>query len=137
MNTMHLPLPLMNVIFCRNHDKTGYDKFENIASYSFQMRLPGRPAGRVISFYEDTLKIKLDRVGVQLAFAFYFFDDGCWNCAHPFHHRPDCVRDLNPTLHDIAKRMHEINHPPSPGRMMEKFERKLRYQNRGRPSSNS
>jgi hypothetical protein len=55
--------------------------------------------------------MKLERDSVQLAFSFYFFDDECWNCANPFHHRPACYREDNRALHLFAKQMHEINHP--------------------------
>jgi hypothetical protein len=71
--------------------------------------------------------MKLERDSVQLAFSFYFFDDGCWNCANPFHHRPACFREDNRTLHLIAKQMHEINHPLTPEQLMKKFEDKLRF----------
>ncbi|XP_035705547.1 uncharacterized protein LOC110846608 isoform X1 [Folsomia candida] len=120
--------------FIRNQDKTTHGKYEPVGRYSFQMRLPGRPAGEVVSFYEELLKVKLSREEVQLAFAFYFFDEGCWNCAHPFHHRPDCDKNLNKALHDIAKRMHEINHPLTDEARKKKLERKLLYQKPGRPN---
>lgn len=97
------------------------------------MRLPGRPAGEVVSFYEESLNVKLGREELQLAFAFYFFDDGCWNCAHPFHHRPECGKSLNKALHDVAQRMHEMNHPLTDEARKKKLERKLRYQKLGRP----
>jgi hypothetical protein len=66
--------------------------------------------------------MKLERDSVQLAFSFYFFDDGCWNCANPFHHRPACFREDNRALHLIAKQMHEINHPLTPEQLMKKFQ---------------
>jgi hypothetical protein len=113
----------------RNSDKTGFDKFESIEKYSFQLKLPGRPAGQVISFYEETLNVELDRDAIQLAFSFYFFDNGCWNCGNPFHHRPECDREENTRLHFIAKKFHAINHPPSPEELMKKFEKKLKIKN--------
>ena len=92
------------------------------------MKLPGRPAGTVISFYENRLGVKLDRDGIQLAFAFYFFDDGCWTCGSPFHPRPECEKEEKPELHKIAREMHEINHPPSPAELLRRFERKARFE---------
>jgi hypothetical protein len=96
--------------------------------------MPGRPAGLVVSFFENRLHKTLDsREAIQDAFAFYFFDNCCWRCASPFHHRPDCKEEQKPDVKKWAKRMQEVS-PPSSDVLLKRFERKLRFEDRqGRP----
>lgn len=96
---------------CRTLDKTTFTKFEEVKKFKMYGEVPGRPAGQIVSFFEDNLRKRLNRDETQAAFGFYFFDDACWNCGNPFHHRPDCDKERIPGLHRIARRLHEMNHP--------------------------
>lgn len=65
----------------------------------------------MISYFTKKLNIrKPTRVQIQAFIGFSFFDDCCWRCASPFHHRGDCKND-DKGIKGLCKLLHEVNHP--------------------------
>lgn len=108
-------LKLVEVIICafRFTETTKYEKWAPIQKFKVISKLPfdSENAGCMISYFTKKLNIrKPTRVQIQAFIGFSFFDDCCWRCASPFHHRGDCKND-DKGIKGLCKLLHEVNHP--------------------------
>lgn len=103
------------MFLCRSTESTRFEKWAPIQQFQTVSKIPfdTEDAGRVITYFSRKMNMwNSTRPQIQAFFGFAFFDDCCWNCASPFHHRAACSNH-DEEIKSLCKLLHDNNHPPS------------------------